>query len=221
MSMQSPSLPPEIPKRSLAPLWIGAGAVLIAGGVGWGLLARSSKPESSAEPAAAAAPAAAPTPAPAPAASSAEPPPPPPPPPESPPPPPARVGAIPPPTAAAAPAAGARPEPARRDPNCADPCKGRETPELLSALRAKAGQARSCYERALSNNSLLAGKLEVAVRVGATGAACSASVANDTLGDASVRSCALARFLGSKYPKPTGGCVDVSVPMNFKPAGSR
>jgi hypothetical protein len=88
-------------------------------------------------------------------------------------------------------------------------------------LRAKAGQARSCYEHALSNDSSLAGKLQVSLRVGADGAACSAAVANDTLGDAAVTSCALARFRGGKYPRPSGGCVDVSVPMNFKPAGSR
>jgi ABC-2 type transport system permease protein len=31
---------------------------------------------------------------------------------------------------------------------------------------------------------------------------------------------ALARFRSGKYRKPTGGCVDVSVPMNFMPAGS-
>ncbi|HTV17933.1 MAG TPA: AgmX/PglI C-terminal domain-containing protein [Polyangiaceae bacterium] len=216
--MQSPSLPPEIPKRSLAPLWIGVGAVLALGGVLWGVLPSSSKPEPKAAPSVAAT-SEAPEPAPVPAAHVADPAPPPPPPLEHALPPPPRVGAIPAQAAAAPAAAGA--QPARRDPSCVDPCKGRETPELLSALRSKAGQARSCYERALSNNSMLSGKLEVALRVGASGAACSASVASDTLGDAAVKSCAVARFLGVTYPKPIGGCVDISVPMNFMPGGSR
>jgi hypothetical protein len=184
----------------------------------WALASRSSEEEPEPEPAAqaaAAAPAAAAVPA-EPAAA------PPPPPPrlehELPPPPPARSI----PAGAALPAApGPSGAPAQRDPNCAEPCKGRETPELLASLRTKAGQARSCYERALANDSALAGKLEVALRVGANGAACSASIAKDTLGNAALESCALARLRGGKYPAPTGGCVDVSVPMSFMPAGPR
>lgn len=214
--MQSPSLPPEIPKHSLLPLWIGAGAVLLVGGALWGLLGGPSAPAQEAQPAPSATPEALAKPAQAPLAEAADPPPPPPP--EAPAP--ARsVGSIPG-ELAALPAAGEGAS-ARRDPSCADPCRGDETPELVSALRIKAGQARSCYERALSNDSSLAGKLEIAVRVGATGTACSASVASDTLGDAAVKSCALARFLGARYPKPGGGCLDISVPMNFMPGGSR
>jgi hypothetical protein len=167
-----------------------------------------------------AAPAAVAPPAPAPAVPSV-PEPPPPPPPEAEP----RQPAI-----VSIPASGPAPAqreltpkaaPAQRDPNCDDPCNGKETPQLLSAIGAKAGQARSCYEKALSNNNALSGRLEVGVRVGRTGAVCSASVAKDGLGDASVTSCVLSRFRGSKYPQPSGGCVDVAVPMNFMPAGSR
>lgn len=216
--MQNPSLPPEIPKQSLTPVWIGVGVLVVIAGVVWALSSRSPEKVSKLEPAATAAPVIAPPPAPV---DPSAPPPSPPPPPRlehAPPPPPAHVipagAAVP-----AGPASGATPAP--RDPNCDDPCRGKETAELLSSLRAKAGQARSCYERALGNDGALAGKLEVAVRVGANGAACSASVANDTLGDAAVKSCALARFRGGRYPKPIGGCVDVSVPMNFMPAGSR
>jgi len=216
--MQNPSLPPEIPKQSLAPLWIGVGAAVVILGVVWALSSRSPEKASKPEPAATAAPAVAPAAAPV---EPAAPPPAAPPPPrlEHAPPPPPPAHAIP---AEAAVPAGPAPSsaPVRRDPNCDDPCRGKETAELLSSLRAKAGQARSCYERALANNGALAGKLEVTLRVGANGAACSASVANDTLADAAVKSCALARFRGGRYPKPTGGCVDVSVPMNFMPAGS-
>jgi len=214
------SLPPQIPKRSLAPLWIGTGAVFLIVGALWGLLGSASKKSAAPDPAS---PATAATPAqasPAHVAPLAETPPPPPPPEHAPPPPP-RVGSIPAGAPAAPLAPAAKAADVRRDPNCDDPCQGKETAELLGALRAKAGQARSCYERALSNNSALAGKLEVGVRVGANGAACAASVTNDTLGDAAVKSCAVARFRGAKYPKPTGGCLDISVPMNFMPGGSR
>lgn len=213
MSTQT-SLPPQIPKQSLAPLLIGVAVVVVAGGLGWMLLAKST-PEAEEPSAAAAVPAvSAPGPAPAPE-------PPPPPPPED------DLAPARPKSAAPSGAARAKAElppssaAVEHDPNCADPCRGRETPELLSALGAKAGQARSCYEKALSNDAALAGKLEVGVRVSPTGEVCSAKVGKDSLADATVTSCVLQRFRAGKYPKPTGGCVTVSVPMNFMPAGSR
>jgi hypothetical protein len=220
MSMPSPSLPPKVPTQSLTVVWVALGVVLAAlaiGGVAWKLSAKPSA-DQSAEPKAEA-PKVEASPAPAPPATE---PPPPPPPEEEPPPPPAAP-------AAAAPGKtllfdGHAPPKApavRRDPNCDSPCNGRETPELTSALGAKARQARGCYERALSNNTALAGKIEVGVRVSPTGAACSAVAGNDTLGDAAVSGCVLSRFRSGKYPKPTGGCVDLSVPINFKPAGAR
>jgi len=218
MSEPTPSLPPQIPTRSLKPVVFGlAGvAVAVAIGVGWKLSQSSGetpapKPEASA-----------PAPAPPPARDVAPAPePPPPPPPEEEPPPPAAHTARGPAGEKTGPIARAdsapKQVPVKRDPNCDDPCGGRETPELLSALGAKAGQARSCYERALSNNSALSGKIEINVRVSPTGAACSATSTKNTLGDAVVTSCVLQRFKSGIYPKPTGGCVNVGVPINFTP----
>jgi outer membrane biosynthesis protein TonB len=221
-SLPSPSLPPKIPTRSLTPVVLGfVGVVVVVGGGLWAL-SRSSGDEPEPEPEAPAAEARpTPEPAPSPAASAAEPPPPPPPeeavagkPGKRP----ASMGAqIAPARGEAAPKVAS----AKRDPNCDDPCRGRETPELLSALGGKARQARSCYERALSNDSTLSGRIEVVVRVSPTGAACSASSSKDTLGDSVVSSCVLQRFRSGSYPKPTGGCVNVSVPINFMPAGAR
>jgi hypothetical protein len=135
---------------------------------------------------------------------------PPPPPPEeapTPPPPPEEV----------------KPEPAkvaepRRDSFCEGECTGTETSDLLSALRARAGQARSCYERALTHNSSLSGSVVLNVRVSPTGTACSASTGKDTLADPAVTNCVLQRFRSGKFPKPSGGCVDVALPINFVPA---
>src|SRR5688572_14108020 len=129
--MQNPSLPPEIPKQSLTPLWIGLGALVVIVGVVWALSSRSPAKEPKPEPVATAAPVAA---SPAAPAEPSIPPPTPPPPPRlehAPPPPPAHV--IP---AGAAVPAGPAPSaaPARRDPNCDDPCRGKETAELLSSL---------------------------------------------------------------------------------------
>ena len=242
MSMPSPSLPPKIPTRSLAPvviaLLVGVAIIVVVVIEMTGSSTPAPRPEVTS--------AAAPPPAAAAAATAAAPAPPPPAPPPSteqppPPPPPAPVAEAP---AAAPPAAGdttsvpapqadvggaksvvsgtksvvGSPGP-KRDQPCADPCRGSATDELVRALGAKGAQARSCYERALSNNSALSGRLEVALRVGPSGAPCSAKLASDTLGDAAVAACVLSRFKSGTFPKPAGGCVDASVPINFKPAG--
>jgi hypothetical protein len=62
--------------------------------------------------------------------------------------------------------------------------------------------------------------LEVAVRVSPAGTVCSAATSVDTLGDPAVASCVLTRFKSGVLPRPTGGCVDASVPINFKPSGA-
>jgi len=216
--------PPQIPTRPILPvvLALAAGLALLAVSIWW--LTRS--PQAPSAPAAEArppaeAPAAPPPPA-APALVEAPPPPPPPPSPGG--------------KTARAPAgdlrsaysggmpevAGPRVISAKRDPACDGPCRGQETPELLGAMGARAGQARSCYERALANNSGLSGKMEVTVRVSPSGVACSAAATKDDLNDARVSSCVLSRFRTGQYPLPSGGgCVNVSVPINFMPAGSR
>lgn len=98
---------------------------------------------------------------------------------------------------------------------CAGACTGSATAELTSALRVKAGAARSCYERALRQNAMLQGRMTVGLRVGATGRVCSASIVSNSLGDPGVASCVAGLMRSGSLPAPTGGCVDVQVPMNF------
>jgi outer membrane biosynthesis protein TonB len=100
---------------------------------------------------------------------------------------------------------------------CAGECKGTVPAGLNGALRAKAGAARGCYERALRQNAMLQGKIVVGVRVGPQGQVCSANIVNNSLGDPGVASCTLGMFRSSALPPPNGGCVDVQVPMNFVP----
>ena len=195
MSPSSPSIPPQKESGGRP----GLIAALIAVALGGGLLVWKSTRD----------------PEPAPAPVTQKPVAPPPPVFEAPPPPPVEV---PPPEPPPEP----EPEPAkpaaRRDTACDGECNGTVTAELSSALHGKAGQARSCYERALSHNTSLSGKLVASIRVGPTGNVCSASAGNDTLGDAAVTNCVLSRFRSGKFPKPDGGCVDVAVPINFVPA---
>jgi outer membrane biosynthesis protein TonB len=100
---------------------------------------------------------------------------------------------------------------------CTGPCNGTVTANLGSALRAKGGQARGCYNRALRLNPTLKGRVMVAVTIGAQGQVCSANVTENALGDASVASCVTQRFRSGTFPPPKGGCVNTQVPLNFVP----
>ena len=99
---------------------------------------------------------------------------------------------------------------------CAKECTGTATAALQSALSGRAGQSRSCYEKALSSNATLEGTLTVSVKVGPTGQVCGARVVNDGLHDPGVSNCVVNRFMSSTFPAPKGGCADVNVPLRFK-----
>jgi hypothetical protein len=100
---------------------------------------------------------------------------------------------------------------------CSKECTGTASAALTSALSGRAGQSRSCYEKALSSNATLEGTLTIGVRVGPGGQVCSARVVNDGLHDPGVSNCVVNRFLGSSFPAPQGGCAEVNVPLRFMP----
>lgn len=128
-----------------------------------------------------------------------------------PPPPPPPVDTAPAPSAvpSAAPSTAAKASP------CGGTCGGTEGAGFEAALRARAGQARTCYNRGLRANAELEGRMTVSLRVGPSGTACSASIVSDTVGDPATASCVLDKFRSGTYPAPTGGCVGASVPLNF------
>jgi hypothetical protein len=96
-------------------------------------------------------------------------------------------------------------------------CKGTASPALQSALSARAAASRPCYERALRVNAALTGKMLVSVRVDPTGLVCNVGIAQDGVHSAEVSTCVMGMFRNSRFPAPTGGCVDVNVPMSFVP----
>lgn len=98
---------------------------------------------------------------------------------------------------------------------CSGACEGTLTAAGTSALRAKGGQARGCYNRALRQNATLSGKLSLQLRIGPSGNVCSLQVTQDTLGDAAVTACVTQMYRAGKFPAPEGGCVDAQVPLSF------
>lgn len=99
---------------------------------------------------------------------------------------------------------------------CSGECKGEEPSSLRSVLAGRAAQARRCYERALMQNNMLQGRMQVSVRIGPTGSVCSANLTQNDL-DPGVGNCVLGIFRSTTFPAPKGGCVDASVPLRFEP----
>lgn len=100
---------------------------------------------------------------------------------------------------------------------CSGECKGEVTAALRSALAGRGGAGRRCYEKSLSQNATLSGKMTVHVKVSTQGTVCAASVTNDTLQEPALANCILGVFRTSVLPTPQGGCVEVDVPLNFVP----
>lgn len=91
-------------------------------------------------------------------------------------------------------------------------------PEVIAAyIRSKIGQVRYCYERQLSGNPSLEGKVLVKFTIASDGKVLDRKVGKTTLKDAIVEGCILRRMATWKFPKPKGGTkVKVSYPFLFK-----
>jgi hypothetical protein len=96
-------------------------------------------------------------------------------------------------------------------------CTGEPAPSFTAVLRGRAQQAQRCYEKALSQQEGLQGRLSVNLCVGVGGGVCGASVGNDSLGSPLVSQCVLNIYRATTFPSPKNGCVDAQVPLNFLP----
>lgn len=100
---------------------------------------------------------------------------------------------------------------------CSATCDGTPAPQFSSQLQALAGRSRSCYERALLQNSELKGRLSVSVKVSPTGQVCSAKVTSNQTGDEGLSTCVTQIFRSATFAPPKNGCVEAAVPLNFVP----
>lgn len=100
---------------------------------------------------------------------------------------------------------------------CSLTCSGTASGALQSEVQGIAGRSRGCYERALRQNAQIQGRMTVALKVDAAGNVCGASAVNDTLGAPEVSSCVTGMFRGKKFSPPTGGCANITIPLNFAP----
>lgn len=88
---------------------------------------------------------------------------------------------------------------------------------IARVIRSQLGQIRYCYERQLSANPDLYGKIMVKFTIGAAGSVTAQSIGTTSLNNAMVEGCILRRVAGWQFPQPKGGTnVLVTYPFLFK-----
>jgi hypothetical protein len=79
-------------------------------------------------------------------------------------------------------------------------------------------QIRYCYQRELTKDPNLGGKIVVKFVIAKDGTVSSAQTKATTMNNASVENCINGRFMRFKFPEPKGGgIVIVSYPFIFSP----
>lgn len=90
--------------------------------------------------------------------------------------------------------------------------------EIISRyIKSQLGQIRYCYERQLSANPDLYGKIMVKFTIGSAGSVVAQAIGTTSLNNAMVEGCILRRIAGWQFPTPKGGTkVLVTYPFLFK-----
>lgn len=89
-------------------------------------------------------------------------------------------------------------------------------PALQSIIDSNRAQIRSCYERRLKVNNILAGDLKLKIKVAASGQV-GATAVTGTLRDNEVFSCVRGIAAKWTFPPPENGCAVVQIPFQFSP----
>lgn len=90
---------------------------------------------------------------------------------------------------------------------------------IAEVIKSELGQIRYCYERQLSGNPDLYGKVMIRFTIGSEGLVVEQKIGQTTLKSADVEGCILRRVARWKFPTPKGGTnVLVTYPFLFKSA---
>ena len=85
-------------------------------------------------------------------------------------------------------------------------------------IKQNMDRLRYCYQRELSKDPTLGGKIVVKFVIAKDGTVSSATTKSTTMGSPAVEDCINGRFLRFKFPEPKGGgIVIVSYPFIFSP----
>jgi TonB family protein len=97
--------------------------------------------------------------------------------------------------------------------------KGSLDKELIRRIiRRHINEVKFCYEKELTRNTELQGRVMVQFTISATGAVASSVVQSSTMGNPIVEQCIAGAVRRWEFPKPQGGIVLVSYPFVLKAA---
>lgn len=96
-------------------------------------------------------------------------------------------------------------------------CIGNPSEALIEAVRTRAAQARTCYEKSLSKTPTLAGRMLLNLRISHDGSSCPFGIAQNELAESPTLVPCLRQVLEAQYPRPAGGCVELNLPLRFVP----
>ncbi|GAC1352508.1 MAG: hypothetical protein NVS3B20_22180 [Polyangiales bacterium] len=101
---------------------------------------------------------------------------------------------------------------------CSDTCDGAIDETLKLALRSRAMRAGSCFKRGAAPgeaSTLRAGEIELTMRIAGDGGICGVTTHHDMFQRPSLTSCMI-EIMSEKLPVAPEGCVEVSIPIQFK-----
>ena len=88
-----------------------------------------------------------------------------------------------------------------------------------AVIKRNMAQIRYCYQRELTKNPALGGKITVKFVIAKDGTVSSATAASTTMNNSAVESCINSRFMKFQFPEPKGGgIVIVKYPFIFAPS---
>jgi hypothetical protein len=107
-------------------------------------------------------------------------------------------------------------------PVAAEKCTGSAPKELRRELTRRAGNVRGCYLQLLhaqidDGKPLSEGRFVIAVRISLEGDVLTATMAEAPFGNENFSECLLSTFRPRLDTTPEGGCIDVMIPISFKP----
>jgi hypothetical protein len=91
---------------------------------------------------------------------------------------------------------------------------------VIKVINSKLGQIQGCYERALTKNPSLAGKVTFEWTVRTNGRVRNAREKTSTLGNPKVSQCILRIIRSMRFPRPRGGEVIIAYPFMFRSVAS-
>ena len=88
--------------------------------------------------------------------------------------------------------------------------------EVLAVLNRAIGRIQRCYERSLTANPNLSGRIAFSWTIRPNGSVGGVRETSSTLGNPAVSTCISGVIRGLRFPRPTGGPVEVTFPFMFQ-----